>query len=182
MDRDIIIAFIVFQMTFLFLDMYILMKTNRDIVRQGEFTWFSALTLTHMVYLVLNSIWSLKEYDVIDMSRPALTVMYTISLWTVTNCATSFFLFVVEKLQLKKLRTGAGKWLRQLPAAVATLMLAISPWTGLVFRVSEEGCICRWCSFPACICWPWPRSRQCGCFGNTRRSCAERTERCSSRC
>ncbi len=139
MDRDIIIAFIVFQMTFLFLDIYILLKTNRDIVRQGEYTWFSALTGTHMVYLVLNSVWSLKEYDLIDVSRPVLTVLYAISLWTVTNCATSFFLFVVEKLQLKKLRTGAGKWLRQLPAAVATLMIALSPWTGLVFRVSEEG-------------------------------------------
>ena len=139
MDRDIIIAFIVFQMTFLFLDIYILLKTNRDIVRQGEYTWFCALTGTHIVYLVLNSIWSLKEYDLINVSKPALTVLYTVSLWTVTNCATSFFLFVVEKLQMKKLRTGAGKWLRQLPAAVATLMLAISPWTGLVFRVSEEG-------------------------------------------
>ena len=143
MDRDIIIAFIAFQMTFLFLDIYILLKTNRDIVRQSEYTWFSALTVTHMVYLVLNSIWSLKEYDLINLSRPTLTVLYTVSLWTVTNCATSFFLFVVEKLQLKKLRTGAGKWLRQLPAAAATLLLALSPWTGLVFRLSEEGYLVR---------------------------------------
>ena len=139
MNHDVTIAFCVFQLAFLLLDTIILLKTGRDIARKGEYTWFGALVCTHMVYLVLNSIWTLKEYDLLDIHRTAMTAISTVSLWTVTNCATSFFLFVMERKQIQCLRTGIGRWLRQLPAAVTTVLIAISPWTGLVFRISEEG-------------------------------------------
>ena len=66
-------------------------------------------------------------------------VICTLSLWTVMNCATSFFLFVVEKLQIKPLESGVGKWLRQLPAMFSTIMIATNPWTHLVFRLNEDG-------------------------------------------
>ncbi len=138
MSHDIIIAFSTFQLAFLLLDVYILLKTGRDIARKGEYLWFSVLIFTHMAYLVLNSVWTLNEYDCIDISRPLLTAICTVSLWTVTNCANSFFLFVVERQQIKCLRSGAGRWLRQLPAAIATILIAVSPWTGLVFSLSEE--------------------------------------------
>ncbi len=137
-NNDIIIAFCVFQLSFLLLDLYILLKTNRDIVRKGEYTWFCALTCSHILYLVLNSIWTLEEYGLIDLPRRVLLCLYSASLWTVTNCATSFFLFVVERQQLARFRSGAGRWLRQLPAAISTVLIAVTPWTGLVFRLGED--------------------------------------------
>ena len=54
----------------------------------------------------------MTEYDLVELPRGLMQVICTISLWTVTNCATSFFLFVVEKLQLRRLQSGAGIWLK----------------------------------------------------------------------
>lgn len=137
--NDVLFAFSVFQLTFLLLDLFIMAKTNRNIARKGEYTWFCSLIGTHIVYLVLNTLWTLTEYDALTLPRIAVMVVCTVSLWTVTNCATSFFLFVVERLQLKSLQSGVGLWLRWLPAAFTTLMTFTTPWTGLVFRLSDEG-------------------------------------------
>ena len=139
MNNDVLIAFSVFQFTFFLLDLFILTKTDNNITRKGEYTWFCALILTHMAYLVLNNIWTLSEYDLLNLPRSAMMVICTLSLWTVMNCATSFFLFVVEKLQIKPLESGVGKWLRQLPAMFSTIMIATNPWTHLVFRLNEDG-------------------------------------------
>ena len=137
--NDVLFVFSVFQLTFLLLDLFIMTKTNRNIARKGEYTWFCSLIGTHIVYLVLNTLWTLTEYDALTLPRSAVMVICTVSLWTVTNCATSYFLFVVERLQLKPLQTGAGLWLRWLPAAFTTLMIFTTSWTGLVFRLSDEG-------------------------------------------
>ena len=137
MNNDVLTAFSIFQLTFFLLDIFILSKTDRGIVTKGEYDGFCALICSHLSYLVLNSLWTLMEYDVLKLPRPAAILICTLSLWMVTNCAFFFFLFVVEKLQLKVLKTGAGKWLRLLPAAFSTLMIVTTPWTGLVFRLDE---------------------------------------------
>ena len=137
--NDVLFVFSVFQLTFLLLDLFIMTKTNRNIARKGEYSWFCSLIGTHIVYLVLNTLWTLTEYNVLTLPRSAVMVICTVSLWTVTNCATSYFLFVVERLQLTPLQTGVGLWLRWLPAAFTTLMIFTTSWTGLVFRLSDEG-------------------------------------------
>ena len=139
MNNDIIFAFSVFQLVFLLLDLYILTKSGRDIATKWEFTWFSALTVTHMAYLVMNTTWTLTEYDVIYLDRRLLMFVCTVSLWAVTNCATSFFLFAVERMQLNRFRYGAGRWIRQIPAFIATVMIGANPWTGLVFTLDKDG-------------------------------------------
>lgn len=139
MNNDVLIAFSVFQLVFLMLDLFILANTDRNIARKDEYTWFYSLILTHIVYLVLNNLWTLSEYDLLHLPRNVLLTICTASLWTVTNCATAYFLFVAEKMQLKFLQSGIGKWLRWLPAAVTTLLIFTTGWTGLVFYLSEDG-------------------------------------------
>ncbi len=139
MNYDVLIAFSVFQLTFLMLDLLILSKTDRNIARKGEYMWFYALIVTHMAYLVLNNIWTLAEYDLLALPRSAMMIVCTLSLLTVTNCATSFFFFAVEKQQLKRLQSGAGMWLPWLPALFSTLMIATTAWTGLVFYLDKDG-------------------------------------------
>lgn len=138
-DNDILIAFSIFQITFFILDVFILLKADLNVARKGECVWFRMLIMTHMGYLVLNTIWSLNEYDYLHIPRTVLTVICTGSLWAVTNCATSFFLFVVERMQITQLQAGIGLWLRQLPAFLSSAMIISSPWTGLVFHIDENG-------------------------------------------
>lgn len=138
MNNDVIFAFSVFQLTFLFLDVFILLRTSRDIARKSEYVWFRVLIFTHLVYLICNSLWSLAEYDILKISRPVLTVICTFSLLAVTNCSTSFFLFVTEKLQVKRLISGVGLWLRQIPAFIFSALIVTSPWTGWVFRLNQD--------------------------------------------
>ncbi len=138
MGNDVLIAFSVFQMTFLMLDFFILTNTGRNIARKGEYTWFFVLIGTHMAYLLLNNLWTLSEYNLVNLPRTVTLVVCTVSLWTVTNCATAFFMFTVERLNLQRLQSGAGSWLRWLPAVFSTLMIATTAWTELVFYLDEK--------------------------------------------
>ena len=139
MKHDVLIAFSVFQMVFLMLDVFILTNTGRNIARKGQYMWFYALIIAHIAYLLLNNLWTMCEYDLVELPRSVLLIVCTASLWTITACATAFFMFTVERLELKRLRSGAGKWLRWLPAAFSTLMIATSAWTKLVFYLDENG-------------------------------------------
>ena len=139
MDSDILLAFSVFQLTFLLLDIYILSMTGRDIARKGEYTWFGILILTHMVYLILNTVWTMQEYDWISVPRTVLTIICVISLWTVTLCPAFFYLFMVEKIRVQSFLSGRRSWLRLIPAAVTTMLIFSSPWTKIVFSLDEDG-------------------------------------------
>jgi len=139
MNNDIFFAYSMFQLILLVLDVYIFLKTGRDIARKGEYTWFSVLIAAHMVYLAFSSIWTLHEYDLLEMPENVMMFVCTLSLWAVTNCATAVFMFVVEKLRLKAFQNGVGRKLRYLPALISTILILTNPWTGLVFTISEEG-------------------------------------------
>ncbi len=139
MNSDVLSAFGIFQFTFLLLDIYILARTGRDITRRDEKTWFGALIVTHMQYLVCNTLWTLHEYDAIQLPRIVLMIVCSVSLWSVTNCAASFFLFVMERRMLKFFQTPSGRRIRQIPACIITILIVLNPWTGLVFTLSPEG-------------------------------------------
>ena len=139
LDNNVLIAFTVFQLTFLLLDLFILTKTDRNIARKDEYMWFYALITTHIVYLLLNNLWTLNEYRMISLPRGAIMLICMLSLLSVTNSAASFFFFVVEKLQVKRFLHGAGRWLRWLPALCSAILIVTSPWTKLVFHLDEAG-------------------------------------------
>ena len=117
MNNDVLIAFSVFQMVFLMRGIVMLTNTGRNIARKGEYTWFYILIVTHMAYLLLNNLWTLSEYNLVKLPRGVMLVVCTISLWTVTVCATAFFMFTVEKLNMQHLQYGIGRLLSWIPAA-----------------------------------------------------------------
>ena len=139
MNNDVLSAFGIFQFTFLLLDIYILARTSRDITRRDEHIWFSALIATHMLYVICNTLWTHNEYDTLQLPQVVRMAVCTLSLWSVTNCATSFFLFVVERRMLTFFRTPFGRRIRQIPAFITTILIISNLWTGLVFTFSPEG-------------------------------------------
>ena len=137
MQNDALICFTIFQAVFLLLDIFIWSRVNRSNARKGEMTAFCALIVVHLAYLVLNSLWSLEEYDVLNLPRPWMTALCACSLTSLTGCAFAFFCFTIERIRLAPLATHRGFALSALPAALSTALIASSPWTGWVYSISE---------------------------------------------
>ena len=136
--NDALVAFIIFQAVFFFLDIYIYTKTNRDIARKREYTYFGMLIMIHMIYLIVNSVWTLEEFGVLHLLRQGITVVIVLSLSAVTGCAYSFFLFASEKMRFGPMWKLSFQYLSLLPAALSLVMIILSPWTGLVFSLNER--------------------------------------------
>ena len=139
MYTDALAAFIIFQVVFLFLDVYIYSLTNRDIARKEEYTFFCALIIIHAVYLVLNSIWSLQEYDIIDLPKASITVICTLSLFCISSCAYVFFRFTCARIQFAPLQNKLTGRLCGIPQLVVALAIFSSPFTHLVFSIDPDG-------------------------------------------
>ena len=138
MQNDALIAFLIFQAVFLFLDIYIMRKTTRDIVRQAEYHFFSALICTHLVYLVMNSLWTLNEYEMIHFSRGIMTAVCAASLACVVLCSFVFFIFTVIKIGYSPTRKRTVRIISSIPAVTVLVMILLSPWTGWIFSLDDH--------------------------------------------
>lgn len=137
MKNDVLMAFIVFQAVFFLIDIYVLTKTNRDIARKSEYSWFCALLIIHMFYLVLNSLWSLQEYNVLHFSHTGMMLVCAGSYLAISACSFVFFRFTIERIRFAAFQKKAVKLLFLLPEVVTVLLIISSLWTGWIFRIDE---------------------------------------------
>ena len=139
MYTDSLISYLIFQIVFLFLDAYIYSLTNRDIARKDEYTSFCALILIHMIYLLLNSIWSLQEYNMLELPYTSITIICTVSLLCVSGCAYVFFRFTCARIQFTPMQNKSISRLVIIPQLVVALMIISSPFTHIIFSIDAEG-------------------------------------------
>lgn len=136
--NDVLFAFIIFQATFIFLDIYILSKVTRDIVRKGEYTFFSALIIFHIIYLVMNSTWSLQEYGIIHLNHVCMTLLCIFSYLSVTCCSYTFCMFTVEKISGVMVRKKIIRFLFFIPGLLTFILVLSSPLNGWVFSLKKD--------------------------------------------
>ncbi len=146
---DTLSAYLIFQAVFLMLDAYVYARTNRDIARKEERTYFSSLIFIHVVYIITNSIWSLQEYDVIDLQKSLIVVVCMISLLCVSCCAYVFFRFTCVRIRFRPLEKGALRNILAIPQLIIALLIVTSPLTGLIYSINESGSMV---TGPAYIC------------------------------
>ncbi len=135
---DVLVAFIIFQVVFFVLDIYIYTKMGRDIAREGEYKYFTALIRIHLLYLILNCLWTLREYDVIAMNEWMMNVLCMFSLISVAGCSFSFFMFTAEKIRFAPIRKKTIRYLCHIPVIVSCFLIIASFWTGWVFSINDS--------------------------------------------
>ena len=138
MQNDALSAFIIFQAVFFLLDLYILSKTTREIVRKTEYRFFTALIVIHLIYLVMNSLWTLQEFDIIHFSRPLMTAVCTASLACVSLCPFVFFIFTVVVIDFSPARKRSFRGVCVVPAVAVLLLILVSPWTEWIFSLDAD--------------------------------------------
>ena len=148
MDNDVLIAFIVFQAVFLFLDLYIYTKTNKNLARKWEYSFFILLIVVHIVYIAFNSLWSLQEYGLLHLSKVVMTIICIGSFLSISTCAFIFFLFTVETFRLTFFNKKIVKALCFIPGVITAVLTLISPWTGLVFSLDSSNTIIQGPAYP----------------------------------
>ncbi|MBQ9211500.1 MAG: GGDEF domain-containing protein [Clostridia bacterium] len=136
--HDVLVAFSIFQLFFLVMDVYMLMKTTPDITWENELIFFSALIVTDLVYTVANVLWTLLEYDMISMPFLWVRIVYLVSLLSVGMSAFAFYIFTMIHVYPQ---LATGRILRVVSTVPALAMVVFglaSLWTGWVFTLTEE--------------------------------------------
>lgn len=141
MQKDVLIAFIIFQAVFFLLDIYIYSKTTRDIARKGEYTFLSILIVIHMGYLVFNSLWSLQEYGAIHLNTIGMTALCMGSFLSITACAYVFFRFTLERISALPASGRNVQRIIIIPYLITAVLILLSPWTKWVFSLDEANTI-----------------------------------------
>ena len=148
MENELLVVLVAFQATFLLLDVLVLTKTGRDIARKEERTAFCMLVGLHMVYLICNSIWTLQEYEVLHLPETVAWILCTVNLWTVISTPAAFFLFMVQRMQMKNMKIKAARRVMVIPAVIYTVLCVLSPLTGWGFTLTETEHVVRGPLYP----------------------------------
>ena len=117
---------------------YLFIKTTPDLMNKRSYRVFKIFILAFELYLVFNSLWTLQEFDIINLSKGLFRVVCLFSLLSVLFNAVCFYKFSMIYFGY----SNKGKYLYEffgvLPFLLMVVLLIISLFNGIVFSVSED--------------------------------------------
>ena len=153
MNMNILSVYFIFNVFLLIMSGYIFVKTSRDLMKQREYTIFKTFVIAFMTYVVINSIWTMQEYDIIQLPKGVFTVICFLSLSSVLFNCLCFYKFTMIYYGYSNKMKPLYEFFGVLPFLVTDLLALISIWTGWVFSVSDDINIIRgpiYHAFTAC--------------------------------
>ena len=137
-DSSLLRMYIILNVFLIIFSVYIFFRVTPDLAKKIEFIFFRVFLVAFQFYLVMNSLWTLQEYDAIQMPRALFVTVCMASYISVAFNAFCFYAFSMIRFDL-----GFGKrvWsslLGTLPFFAAIVLLCISLWNGMIFSVTED--------------------------------------------
>ena len=131
-------VYFIFNGFLLLMGIYLFIKTTPDLMKKKEYYVFKTLIIAYGYYIVMNSIWTMQEYDIIQLPKGLFKVVCLASLTGVMLNTFCFYKFLMVYYGYTNKRVLLYEFFGFLPFFVMFILLVISIWTGFVFSVSDE--------------------------------------------
>lgn len=122
----------------LVMGIYLFFKTTPDLMKKSEDTAFKTFIIIYGAYIILNSIWTMQEQDVINLPRWLFKTVCALSLIGVLSNAFCFYRFLAIHFGYLEKTKRLYKILGTLPYIIVVLLVLTSIWTNIVFSVTDS--------------------------------------------
>ena len=140
MENTYFLEYYVIVSAFIFIfSAYIFVKLSRDVLRKSEFIVFRAFIVSFQFYLLMNTVWTLCEFEVIRLPNKLFTTVCLLSFASVAYIAFAFYCYTIIHFNLAVSRSKWANILGFMPLAAAFVMLLVSLRNGMIFSVTPEG-------------------------------------------
>ena len=136
MNFTVLDMYFVFNIFIITLSLFMFFKTTPDLLKKKEYIYFKMFILTLCFYVVMNTLWTMQEYDVIELPKTLFTVICFLSYGSVIFTAYCFYAFTMTHFEFNT-KDGIVDILGLAPFLAGLILLVISLFNGMVFSVSD---------------------------------------------
>ncbi len=144
MFGDDIINFSVLDIYFVFnififiLGLFIFFKTTPDLLKKTDYIIFKVFIIAFCFYVIITSVWSMQEYDVIKLPRIPFLIVCLLSYSSVLFNGYCFYAFTVNYFDFNKKKLRYVDAIGTVPFLVGVVLLIVSIFNGMIFSLSDS--------------------------------------------
>ena len=131
-------VYFIFNVFLFIMSGYLFIRTTPDLMKKREYGVFKTFIIAFEVYLVANTLWTMQEFDVIQVLKWAFEVICLISLSAVLFNCLCYYKFTMIYFGYSSKKSTLYEFYGVLPFLVEIVLLIISLFNGMIFSVSDE--------------------------------------------
>ena len=131
-------VYFIFNVFLFIMGGYLFVKSTADLMKKRESTIFKTFIIAFGVYIILNTLWTMQEYDVIQVPIWLFKVICASSLASVLFNTYCFYKFLMIYFGYSSKKNSLYEILGAIPFTIVVIMIYLSIWNGLVFTVSDN--------------------------------------------
>ena len=151
-DLSLLRIYVIFNVFLFIYSVYIFFKTTSDLAPKREFILFRIFLVAFQFYLVMNSLWTLQEFEIIHLPRALYITIYVLSYTAVAFNSFCFYEFIVVRFDSRFSKKVWTSFLGLTPFLTAVVLVLVSLKTGIIFTVDEKGHIVNGPAYVALAC------------------------------
>lgn len=137
-NNSFVNVYLIFNLFLLLFSAYIFLRTTRDLLRKSEFVIFRVFIVIFQLYVIANSLWTLQEYDIVQMPHGAFVAVCFISLFLISLLTFEFYSYTLLHFGYSIAKNKTATVLGSLPFGASLTLLVISLFNGTIFSVTPE--------------------------------------------
>ena len=131
-------VYFIFNVFLFVMALYLFVKATPDLMRKRAYSIFKIFIVAFEFYLIVNTIWTMQEFDVIQMPRFLFKVVCYLSLSAVLFNCVCFYKLVMVYFGYSDKQNKMYEFFGFLPFLISEVFMTISLWNGMVFDISED--------------------------------------------
>ena len=131
-------VYFIYNAILLALGAYLFIITTPDLMTKREDTAFKTFIIVYGLYIAINTIWTMQEYDVINLPLWLFKLICALSLIAVLSNAFCFYRFLAIHFGYLEETKTLYKVFATLPYLTVVLLIITSIWTNIVFTVTDS--------------------------------------------
>ena len=137
-DNSLLKMYLILNVFLFILSVYIFFRVTPDLGKKSEYVFFRVFVVALQVYLVMNSLWTMQEYDMIQLPYALFVIITMLSYISVGFNAFCFYGYTMIRFDYE---FGKKLWASLLglsPLFLSIILLFISLGNGMIFSVTPD--------------------------------------------
>lgn len=137
-DLSLLRVYVIFNVFLFIYSVYIFFKITPDLMSKNEYSVFRMFLIAFQIYLVMNSLWTLQEFEVIHLPRALFIAICVLSYTSVAFNSLCFYAFIMIRYDYRFAKKLWASILGFVPFTAAVVLVLVSLKTGIIFTVEGD--------------------------------------------
>ena len=131
-------VYFIFNMFLFILSAYLFYRTSPDLMKKKQYVIFKIFIGVFEFYLIANTLWTMQEFDILNMSKGLFKFICFLSFTGVLANLYCFYKFSMTYYGYSGKEKPIYEFFGLLPFLITVIITFVSIWTGWLFYISED--------------------------------------------